>query len=82
MLESPRLFPSLLVQMVKIGEETGKLDESLVKVSEYFEREVEETVKNLTSAMEPFIMVGLGIGVAFLIFAVITPIYSLISSVQ
>lgn len=76
------LFPPLLIQLVKIGEQTGKIDETLVKASEYFEREVDQTVKTLTTAMEPFIMIVLGIGVAFLIISVITPIYSLISSIQ
>ncbi len=76
------LFPPLLIQLVKIGEQTGKIDETLIKASEYFEREVDQTVKTLTTAMEPFIMVVLGIGVAFLIISVITPIYSLISSIQ
>ncbi len=76
------LFPPLLIQLVKIGEQTGKMDETLQKASEYFEREVDETVKGLTTAMEPFIMIVLGIGVAFLIISVITPIYSLISSIQ
>ncbi len=76
------LFPSLLIQLVKIGEQTGKIDETLNKASEYFEREVNETVKTLTTAMEPFIMIILGIGVAFLIISIITPIYSLISSIQ
>jgi len=76
------LFPPLLVQMVKIGEQTGKLDESLLKASEYFEGEVEGQVKTLTTAMEPFIMVVLGIGVAFLIISIITPIYNLTSSIQ
>lgn len=76
------LFPSLLIQLVKIGEQTGKVDETLNKASEYFEREVNETVKTLTTAMEPFIMIILGVGVAFLIISIITPIYSLISSIQ
>lgn len=76
------LFPPLIIQLVKIGEQTGKIDETLMKASEYFEREVDQTVKTLTTAMEPFIMVVLGIGVAFLIISVITPIYSLISSIQ
>ncbi|MGH7245801.1 MAG: type II secretion system F family protein, partial [Candidatus Levyibacteriota bacterium] len=76
------IFPPILVQMVKIGEQTGKLDESLLKVSEYFEREVEGTVKTLTTAMEPFIMIILGVAVAFLIISVITPIYNLTSSIQ
>lgn len=76
------LFPPLLIQLVRIGEQTGKIDDTLAKASEYFEREVDQTVKTLTTAMEPFIMIVLGVGVAFLIISVITPIYSLISSIQ
>ncbi len=81
-MQESKLFPVILMQMVKIGEETGKLDESLVKVSEYFEREVEAAVKNLTTAMEPMIMIVLGVGVAFLIISIITPIYNLTNSIQ
>lgn len=76
------IFPPILVQMVKIGEQTGKLDESLIRVSEYFEREVEGVVKTLTTALEPFIMIILGVSVAFLIISIITPIYNLTSSIQ
>jgi type IV pilus assembly protein PilC len=76
------IFPPILVQMVRIGEQTGKLDESLLKVSEYFEREVEGKVKGLTTALEPVIMVVLGVSVAFLIISIITPIYNLTSSIQ
>jgi len=74
------LFPPVLIQLVKSGEQTGKIDEILVKASEYFEGEVDQTVKTLTTAMEPAIMVVLGVGVAFLVISVLTPIYSLISS--
>lgn len=81
MLTDP-LFPPIVVEMVKIGEQTGKLDESLLRVSEYFEREVEQTIKTLTTAMEPFIMVLLAVGVGFLIISIITPIYNLISQIQ
>ncbi|MCL4354307.1 type II secretion system F family protein [Patescibacteria group bacterium] len=76
------LFPPMLVQLVKVGEQTGKVDETLVRASEYYEREVNQTIKTLTTAMEPFIMIILGTGVAFLIISVITPIYSLISNIQ
>lgn len=76
------VFPPILVEMVKIGEQTGKLDESLTKVSEYFEREVATTVKALTTALEPFIMIILAVGVGFLILSIITPIYSLINQIQ
>ncbi len=76
------VFPPILVQMGKIGEQTGKLDESLLRASEYFEREVEQTTKTLTTAMEPFIIVVLGAGVAFLIISIITPIYSLTNAIK
>lgn len=76
------LFPPMLVQLVKIGEQTGKIDENLTKASEYFEREVNETVKTLTASMEPAIMIILGVGVAFLIISIITPIYSLITAIK
>lgn len=74
------VFPPILVEMVRIGEQTGKMDQSLINVSEYFEREVEQSVKNLTTALEPIIMVILALGVGFLLVAIITPIYKLISS--
>ncbi|HUD44691.1 MAG TPA: type II secretion system F family protein [Patescibacteria group bacterium] len=76
------LFPSLLVETVKIGEQTGKMDESLMRVSEYFEREVEQAVKALTTAIEPMIIVILGAFVGVLIVSIITPIYGLISSIH
>lgn len=81
-MSSYPLFPPMLIQLVKIGEQTGKMDETLTKASEYFEEQVNEKVKTLTTALEPFIMIVLGVGVAFLIISVITPIYSLISSLQ
>lgn len=76
------LFPQNLVELVKIGEQTGKLDETLVRASEYYENEVDQTVKLLSTALEPIIMIVLGIGVAFLIFSIITPIYQLTDSIK
>jgi type IV pilus assembly protein PilC len=73
------LFPGILHQMMAVGEETGKIDEVLLKLSKYFESESEQAVKNLTSAMEPVIMVVLGIGVGAMVIAIIMPIYSLTS---
>lgn len=70
-------FPVIISQMVKVGEETGKLDETLLKLSSYFQNETESLVKGLTTAMEPIIMVILGVGVGFIVFSVITPIYNL-----
>ncbi|MBI4096638.1 MAG: type II secretion system F family protein [Candidatus Levybacteria bacterium] len=76
------LFPPNLVELVKIGEQTGKLDETLVKASEYFENEVDQTVKTLSTALEPIILVVLGIGVAFLVISILTPIYQITSSIK
>lgn len=73
-------FPPILSQMIKVGEETGKLDEVLMKISRYFESEAENLIKNLTTALEPFILIFLGIGVAFLVLSIILPIYKLTSS--
>lgn len=81
-METYTIFSPLLVQLVKVGEETGKIDETLAKASEYFERESDQIVRTLTTAMEPFIMVMLGAGVAFLLISVITPIYSIITEIK
>jgi type II secretory pathway component PulF len=76
----PEAFPVLLSQMISVGEETGKMDEVLEKVSHVFEMESETKVKALTSAIEPLIMIFLGVGVAFLVIAIILPIYNLTSA--
>ena len=76
----PEAFPFILSQMIAVGEETGKMDEILGKISHIFEVESDEKVKGLTAAIEPIVMAVLGIGVGFLVIAVILPIYSLTSS--
>lgn len=77
----PDAFPYILSQMVAVGEETGKMDEVLSKISHVFEVESEQKVKALTSAIEPIIMIFLGLGVAFLVIAVVLPIYKLTTSI-
>lgn len=78
-LAQTEVFPPILPQMIAVGEETGQLDEVLRKVSAYFEQEADAAVKGLTTALEPLIMIILGVGVAFLMVAVIMPIYNLTS---
>ncbi len=73
------VFPPIVSQMMKVGEETGKLDDTLVKLSRYFESESEHLVRGLTTAIEPIIMIVLGVGVGFIVISVITPIYNLTS---
>lgn len=73
-------FPMIISQMVAVGEQTGKLDEILNRVAVYFEVESEHAIKNLSTAMEPLIMILLGVGVGFLVVAIIVPIYNLTSA--
>ena len=79
-LLNANIFPKLVPQMVKVGEETGKVDEIFYKLASYFESESDNMVKNLTVAIEPVVLVILGVGVAFLVIAVILPIYKLTTS--
>ena len=76
------VFPPLIIQMAIVGEQTGHLDETMRKISEYFDIESELAIKNMTTLIEPTVLVILGLGVGFLIFSVITPIYSLTSTIQ
>lgn len=80
--QNQNVFPQIVIQMTKVGESTGKIDESLLKVSEYFERDLDLKVKTLTTSIEPILIITLGVSVAFLIISVITPIYGLISQIQ
>ncbi len=74
------VFPPILVQMTIVGENTGNLDDTLERLSKYFEFQSENAIKALTILIEPAILVVLGIGVAFLVLAVILPIYKLTES--
>ncbi len=73
-------FPKIISQMVRVGEETGKVDEIFFRLADYFESESDHMVKNLTVAIEPIILVILGVGVAFLVISIILPIYKLTTS--
>lgn len=70
-------FPPIVSQMIRVGEETGKMDELLTRLSYYFESESEQLIRNLTTALEPVILVVLGLGVGVLVLSIILPIYNL-----
>lgn len=70
--------PGVVTKMVSIGEKTGKITESLDGVSNFYEQEMDEMVKNLSVLIEPVLIVGLGIGVAVLAFSILLPIYSVV----
>lgn len=70
-------FPPIMIQMMSVGEETGEVEKLLDKLSSYFQMESEQKVKNLTTAIEPLVLILLGIGIGFLVFAIVMPIYNL-----
>ncbi len=78
--EQEEIFPPILVQMSQVGEQTGNLDDTLLRLSKYFETESEIATKTMTTLIEPLILVFLGAGVGFLVLSVITPIYNLTNS--
>ena len=76
-MQQANLFPHMVQQMVAIGEESGSMDAMLAKVADFYEEEVDNLVDNLSSLMEPIIMVVLGILVGGLIVAMYLPIFKL-----
>lgn len=77
----PDAFPFILSQMIAVGEETGKMDEVLSKLSHVFEVESDQKLKTMTAAVEPAILIVLGVGVAFLVISIIMPIYNLTTQI-
>ncbi|MFA5029195.1 MAG: type II secretion system F family protein [Patescibacteria group bacterium] len=73
-------LPLAVSQMVSIGEETGKLEEVTGKIADFYSREVDASTRNLTVLIEPVVMIILGVGIAFFIMAVITPMWQLSAS--
>ena len=74
-----RLFPRMLVQMIRAGEETGRLDEVLAKLSNYYDQEVETSLKSVTSMIEPIMITVMGVVVGGIGLALMLPIFSLSS---
>ncbi|MDP3983311.1 MAG: type II secretion system F family protein [bacterium] len=81
-IASNRNFPPIFAEMITIGEETGKLDETLQRLANFFETKSNESVRALTTAIEPLIMIVLGVGVGFLVLAIIMPIYNLTDAIK
>ena len=73
-------FPGIVTQMVKVGEQTAKLDEIMSKLASFYEKEVDTKVSTLTTLLEPLIMIILGIGVGILVAGILMPIYNMAST--
>lgn len=76
-LKKSKKFPIIVPQMIAIGEETGSLDSILLKVTEFYEKDIDNTVKNLSGLIEPLMMIIIGAGVGFIVISVISPIYQM-----
>ena len=79
--ESP-VFPSMAVQMIAVGEETGALDAMLNKIAEFYEEEVATAVDGLTSLIEPLMMATLGVVVGGIVVALYLPMFQMVTLVQ
>jgi len=77
-----RLFPSMLSQVVSVGEETGALDTNLDTLAEFYAAEVDERVGALTSMVQPVMTLGIGLVVAFIAISIIMPMYSIMGHIQ
>jgi len=81
-LQNSQLFPVMVTQMISVGEETGRLDQMLIKISDFYDAEVDSTLKGIASLIEPVMIVGLGVMVGFIAISVITPIYTLVGGIK
>ena len=81
-LEEHPVFPAMVVQMMSVGEDTGALDEMLVKISDFYDQEVEATTEALTSLIEPLMIAVLGAIVGSMIVALYMPIFGVFNLIN
>lgn len=81
-LRYPDIFPILVPQIIQVGEETGKTEMVLRRLAEFYEEEVNQITKNMSSIIEPVLMLMIGGGVGFFAVAMLTPMYSVMENIQ
>jgi len=81
-LSEESVLPSLLAQMVRVGEESGTLEESLVTLTTFYENEMDHKVAQLVAAVEPALTIIVGVLVGFIAVALVLPMYSVLSEIQ
>lgn len=77
----PKIYPILVIQMLQVGEETGKTSEILQKLADFYEDEVTNAAKNLASVIEPVLMIIIGAAVGFFAISMVQPMYSMLETV-
>jgi type IV pilus assembly protein PilC len=75
------MFPPMVIQMISVGESTGALDSMLSKIADFYEEEVDVAVGNLTSLLEPLLMVFLGVVIGGVVISMYLPIFQMASAV-
>jgi len=81
-LSENKVFPPMVSQMVKIGEETGELDHMLAKVADFYEDEVDSSIQSLTSIIEPILMIGVGVMVGTIVISMYLPMFKMLQLVK
>jgi type IV pilus assembly protein PilC len=80
--ENPKIFPVLVTQMLQVGEETGRTESVLLKLAEFYEDEVTQITKNLSSIIEPVLMIIIGAAVGFFAVSMLQPMYSIMDNIK
>lgn len=81
-LQQSNMFPKFVQHLIRTGEESGRLDESLAEIADWYESEIDETVKLTTSLMEPLVILVVGFLLGLIVIAVLMPVFSMNASVQ